>query len=45
MTTTSIAALETQPLARPAQERFVARDNAWRCNEAGCSSPRSAGLR
>ena len=33
---------DAQPLARPAQERFVARDNAWRCSEAGCSSPRSA---
>ncbi|MEA3031108.1 MAG: hypothetical protein QOG13_2433 [Sphingomonadales bacterium] len=33
---------DAQPLTRPAQERFVARDNAWRCNEAGCSSARTA---
>ena len=33
---------EAQPLTRPAQERFVARDNAWRCGEAGCSSARTA---
>jgi hypothetical protein len=33
---------DAQPLARPAQARFVARDNAWRCTDAGCSSPRSA---
>jgi hypothetical protein len=33
---------DAQPLAQPAQLRFVARDNAWRCTEAGCSSPRSA---
>jgi hypothetical protein len=33
---------DAQPLARPAQERFVARDNAWRCGEAGCSSARSS---
>jgi hypothetical protein len=33
---------EAQPVTRPAQERFVARDNAWRCGEAGCSSARTA---
>jgi hypothetical protein len=33
---------DAQPLAPPAQQRFVARDNAWRCTAAGCSSPRSA---
>lgn len=32
---------EAQPVTRPAQERFVARDNAWRCSEAGCSSART----
>ena len=32
---------EAQPVTRPAQERFVARDNAWRCTEAGCSSART----
>jgi len=33
---------EAQPVAPPAQQRFVARDNAWRCGEAGCSSARTA---
>jgi len=33
---------EAQPVTRAAQERFVARDNAWRCGEAGCSSARTA---
>jgi hypothetical protein len=32
---------DAQPVTRPAQERFVARDNAWRCGEAGCSSART----
>jgi len=31
-----------QPVTRPAHERFVAGDNAWRCGEAGCSSARTA---
>jgi len=29
---------QAEPQARPAQERFVARDNIWRCGEAGCVS-------
>lgn len=33
---------DAQPLTRPGHERFVARDNAWRCGEAGCSSARTA---
>ena len=33
---------EAQPVTRPAQERFVARDNGWRCDEAGCSSARTS---
>ena len=33
---------DAQPLTRPAHERFVAGDNAWRCAEAGCSSARTA---
>jgi hypothetical protein len=33
---------EAQPLTRPTHERFVARDNAWRCGEAGCSSARTS---
>ena len=32
---------EAQPVTRPSHERFVARDNAWRCGEAGCSSART----
>ena len=32
---------EAQPLTRPSHERFVARDNAWRCGETGCSSART----
>jgi hypothetical protein len=32
---------DAQPLTRPGSERFVARDNAWRCGEAGCSSART----
>lgn len=44
LSTPALAAghFDAQPLARPTQQRFVARDNAWRCTEAGCSSPRSA---
>ena len=33
---------DAQPVTRPAQERFVARDNAWRCGDAGCTSARTA---
>src|SRR3954452_14894274 len=33
---------DAQPVSRPAQERFVARDNAWRCGETGCGSARTA---
>jgi hypothetical protein len=33
---------DAQPLVRPAHERFVAGDNAWRCGEAGCTSARSS---
>jgi hypothetical protein len=33
---------EAQPVTRPSHERFVARDNAWRCGEAGCSSARTS---
>ena len=29
---------QAEPTARPSQERFVARDNVWRCADAGCSS-------
>jgi hypothetical protein len=29
---------QAEPAARPAQERFVARDNVWRCTDAGCIS-------
>ena len=36
------AYFEAQPAARPAHERFVAGDNAWRCGETGCSSARTA---
>ncbi len=32
---------EAQPEARPAQQRFVARDNVWRCGDAGCTSART----
>ena len=31
-----------EPAAQPAQLRFVARDNIWRCGEAGCTSTRTA---
>ena len=31
-----------EPAAAPAQERFVARDNVWRCGGADCSSSRTA---
>jgi hypothetical protein len=33
---------EAQPVTRPASERFVARDNAWRCGETGCTSARTS---
>ena len=33
---------EAQPQGQPAQQRFVARDNVWRCGEAGCTSARTA---
>lgn len=29
------------PVAPPGQERVVARDNLWRCGEAGCTTGRS----
>jgi hypothetical protein len=32
------ATLQAEPAARPSQERFVARDNVWRCGDAGCVS-------
>jgi len=31
-----------QPETPPSQQRFVARDNAWRCGETGCTSARGA---
>jgi hypothetical protein len=31
-----------EPTSPPAQQRFVARDNVWRCGEAGCTSTRTA---
>jgi len=33
---------QAQPVAPSAQQRFVARDNVWRCTEAGCTSSRTA---
>jgi hypothetical protein len=30
------------PTTPPAQDRFVARENAWRCAESGCTSGRTA---
>jgi len=33
---------DAQPVTRPSHERFVARDNAWRCGDTGCSSARTA---
>jgi hypothetical protein len=33
---------QAQPETAPAQARFVARDNVWRCNEGGCESARTA---
>src|SRR3954462_15958436 len=35
------AYFDAQPVTRPSHERFVARDNAWRCDEAGGSSART----
>ena len=31
-----------EPAAAPPQERFVVRDNVWRCGAADCSSGRTA---
>ena len=31
-----------EPTSPPTQQRFVARDNVWRCGEAGCTSTRTA---
>ena len=31
-----------EPAAPPTQQRFVARDNVWRCDTAGCTSTRTA---
>ena len=30
-----------EPVAAPSQQRFVARENVWRCGDAGCTSARS----
>jgi hypothetical protein len=44
LSTPALAAgyFDAQPLARPAQERFVAGDNGWRCGATGCSSARTS---
>ena len=31
-----------EPATPPAQQRFVARDNVWRCDQASCTSARTA---
>ena len=31
-----------EPATASAQQRFMARDNVWRCGEAGCTSSRTS---
>jgi hypothetical protein len=31
-----------EPATAPSQQRFVARENVWRCRDLGCTSARSA---
>lgn len=33
---------QAEPVARPSQETFAARDNVWRCTEFACSSNRTS---
>ena len=33
---------QAEPVTPPSRERFVARENIWRCAGTACASPRSA---
>ena len=36
---------QAQPAAAPAQQQLVARDNVWRCGDAGCVSTNESASR